>query len=255
MVGTATAVVPVSVVDEDRHRGQAVERGVWSLVIVEPQPAGEGSMAFGVGVIEPGVGPLLQQGAVEPLDLAVGLGPIGPGPLEPDPQPSGRLSKGQRLGVGLGVVGQHPLDDHAMLGEERGRLDQEPGAGGTGLIGQELAEGDPGAVIDGRVNIVIADAPAAPGRRPAMDLVAAAIRDAPELLDVQVDQLTRVLTLIAHHRAAGPVEVGEATHAMAGQHPVDGRAGHPQLPGEAVGALAAARRAASTRRTWAAGRA
>ena len=30
------AVVPVNVVDEDRHRGQAVERGVWSTVIVEP---------------------------------------------------------------------------------------------------------------------------------------------------------------------------------------------------------------------------
>jgi hypothetical protein len=44
-----------------------------------------------------------------------------------------------------------------MLGEEAGRLDQEPGAGRTGLVRQELAEGDPGAVIDGRVNIVLAD--------------------------------------------------------------------------------------------------
>ena len=84
---------PTSVVDEDRHRGQAVERGVWSLVIVEPQPPGEGPAALGVGAIQPGVGPFLQQGAVEPLHLAIGLGPIAAGPLEPDPQPSGRLGK------------------------------------------------------------------------------------------------------------------------------------------------------------------
>jgi hypothetical protein len=29
-------VFPVNVVDEGRHRGQAVECGVWSPVIVEP---------------------------------------------------------------------------------------------------------------------------------------------------------------------------------------------------------------------------
>jgi transposase len=32
----ALAVVPTSVVDKDRHRREAVERGVWSSVIVEP---------------------------------------------------------------------------------------------------------------------------------------------------------------------------------------------------------------------------
>src|SRR5512132_4348383 len=70
-------VFPVSVVDEDRHRGQAVERGMWWLVIVEAQPAGEGAAALGVGAVQPGVGPLLQQGAVEALDLAVGLRAVG----------------------------------------------------------------------------------------------------------------------------------------------------------------------------------
>jgi hypothetical protein len=58
-----------------------------------------------------------------------------------------------------------------MLGEEGRRLDQEPGRGRTGLVRQELAEGDPGAVIDRRVEIVVADAPAAPGRSAAMDPV------------------------------------------------------------------------------------
>jgi hypothetical protein len=67
-------VLPTNVVDEDRHRGQAVERGVWSPVIVEPQPTSEGATALGVGAIQPPIGPLIQQGLVEPLDLAIGLG-------------------------------------------------------------------------------------------------------------------------------------------------------------------------------------
>jgi len=40
-------------VDDDRHRGQAVERGVWSVVIVDPQPSGEGAAAFAVGALQP----------------------------------------------------------------------------------------------------------------------------------------------------------------------------------------------------------
>jgi hypothetical protein len=51
-----TDVLPTKVVDEDRHRGQAVERGVWSPVIVEAQPTGEGAAAFAVGAIEPRIG-------------------------------------------------------------------------------------------------------------------------------------------------------------------------------------------------------
>jgi hypothetical protein len=67
-----------------------------------------------------------------------------------------------------------------MLGEAAGRLDQEPGAGRTGLIGQDLAEGDPGAVIDGRVDTVVADPPAPALLSPAVAAVAAAVRDAPQ---------------------------------------------------------------------------
>jgi hypothetical protein len=47
-----------------------------------------------------------------------------------------------------------------VFGEEGGCLDWEAGRGGGLLISQDLAEGDPGAVIDGRVDVVIADPPA-----------------------------------------------------------------------------------------------
>src|SRR4029453_19481304 len=99
--------------------------------------------------------------------------------------------------VGLGVVGQHPLDPHPLVGEEPSRLDQEASAGRGGLVVQELAEGDPRAVIDRRMDIVIADAPAPGCLGPAVDAVAATIRDAAELLYFQVDQLPGPRPLVA----------------------------------------------------------
>jgi hypothetical protein len=84
------------------------------------------------------------------------------------PHPTGRLGEDHRLGGGLGVVGQDPLDPYPMLGEEPSRLDQEPGAGLGGLVSQDLAEGDSGAVIDGRVEVVVADAAPPAGSRPAV---------------------------------------------------------------------------------------
>jgi hypothetical protein len=118
-------VFPVDVVDEDRHRGQAVERGVWSAVIVGPQPVAEGATALEVGAIQPPIGPLLEQGLVEPLDLAVGLGAISASPFEGDAEAGSGLGDQDRLGVGLGVIGQDPLDGDPVVGEEAGRLDQE----------------------------------------------------------------------------------------------------------------------------------
>jgi hypothetical protein len=109
---------------------------VWSPVIVEPQPPSQGAATFGVAAVQPGVGPLIQQGLVEPLDFAVGLGPVAAGALAPDPQPSRGLGKQHRVGIGLGVVGQHPLDPYPMLGEKPSRLDQEAGAGHGGLVGR-----------------------------------------------------------------------------------------------------------------------
>jgi hypothetical protein len=79
---------------------------------------------------------------VESLDLAIGLRPIAADALAADPELSGRLGEQDRLGIRLGVVGQPPLDPHAVLGEEGGRLDQEAGRGRGRLVGEELAEGD-----------------------------------------------------------------------------------------------------------------
>src|SRR5690349_20139441 len=63
----------------------AAERGVCAVVIVGGEPPGKGCAAVGLASVRAGVGPLIQQCPVEPLGLAVGLGPVGAGSLVHDP--------------------------------------------------------------------------------------------------------------------------------------------------------------------------
>ena len=60
------------------------------------------------------------------------------------------------MAVGEGVVGQHPLDGDAMAGEEHPGPAEEPGASVAALIGQDFGIGQPGVVVDGGMDIVIA---------------------------------------------------------------------------------------------------
>jgi len=62
----------------------AAEGGVGSVMVVPMDPRLQGPVAGGVGAIQPPIRPLLQQGAVEPLHLPIGLRPIGPGAPMPD---------------------------------------------------------------------------------------------------------------------------------------------------------------------------
>ncbi len=53
-------------------------------MIVVMQPVLVGSGAFGLRAVGLRIGPFGGQGAVESLDFAVGLWPVGPGPLVGD---------------------------------------------------------------------------------------------------------------------------------------------------------------------------
>ena len=59
--------------------GLAVQGGVGSVVVVVVEPGLVGGFALGLAGVGVGVGPLAGQRAVEALDLAVGLGPVGAG--------------------------------------------------------------------------------------------------------------------------------------------------------------------------------
>src|SRR5260221_14256091 len=70
------------------------------------------------------------------------------------------------------------------------------------LIGQKLGEGDAGSVIDGDVEKLPSGAAGVIALAVASDAVADPL-DAGELLDIEVDEFTRVLTLVAAHRRGG----------------------------------------------------
>ena len=59
---------------------------------------------MGLGAVGPGVVPFLLKGPVEAFDLAVGLGPVGPGPLV-GAVPEGRGEGGGSGGGAGGVRG------------------------------------------------------------------------------------------------------------------------------------------------------
>src|SRR5260221_5969461 len=83
------------------------------------------------------------------------------------------------------------------------------------LIGQKLGEGDAGSVIDGDVEKLPSGAAGVIALAVASDAVADPL-DAGELLDIEVDEFARVLTLVAAHRR-GRVQPGEAREALATQ--------------------------------------
>lgn len=90
----------------------AFECGVAAVVIVGVEEVGEGRDAFALAGVGAGVGPFLLQGAVEPLDLAVGLRPVGAGPLVLDPVLGQQVPEHPRAVAGP-VVGHHPLGGDA----------------------------------------------------------------------------------------------------------------------------------------------
>jgi hypothetical protein len=121
------------------------------------------------------------------------------------------------------VVGHDPLDRdaqglvprHGPLSEIGGRL--------LALVGQGLGLGNARAVVNGDVEVVVTESadPAfghpvlvrvvVPGaHQPAMHPPTTPIRDAGLLLDIDVDQLSRPLPLVADHRLGGAVDVAES---------------------------------------------
>ena len=72
----------------------------------------------------------------------------------------------------------------------------------------------------------------------AVDPPAAAVGDAGELLDVDMDQLAGPVALVAAHRFAvgGPVAPIEAAEPGGAQDRLHGRGGQPDLMGDVVGA-------------------
>jgi len=148
--------------------------------------------------------PVLLQGSVEPLGLAVL--PRAVRPRLHVPRAEERQGVLERAGddVVLRVVGHHGPDRDAVLGEELCCLGEERSAGGALLIGQDLRECEPGVVIDGDVNVVESEIAGSVSvvinDSWAIDPPPATVRDATEFLHVDVDQIAGVVVLVTQLR-------------------------------------------------------
>lgn len=90
-----------------------------AVVVVGVQEACQGGRAFVVAGIGPQVGPLVQQGAVEAFDFAIGLRSVDAGELAGRAEVDECLLPGEALAVGPGVGGQDTFDAvDARRGEE-----------------------------------------------------------------------------------------------------------------------------------------
>ena len=149
---------------------------------------------------------------MEPLQLAVGLGPVGPGSLVLEVQDGADLTPGVRAVAGA-VVRHHPLDVDAVLGVPGHGPTQDPDRSGGLLVGADLDVGQARMVVDDGMEVGGAGARlvAASGQSggsalvlralPAADeAVAAAVGDVAELGDVDVDQRPGMVVLVAADR-------------------------------------------------------
>src|SRR5690606_18899368 len=179
------------------------------------------------------VGPLGLQGPVESFDLAVLPGAVWLDEHLPGIQ--GRDHIAQAVLVGPGVVGHDPLDPgDAVGGEVVGGPSEERRAGRALLIGQDLAVGQPGVVIDQGVDVIEPDLGGAvvsgfPSGA-AVRAPATPVGDPADLLDVHVHQLAGTVAFIAHrgglagadHLAADRVELTQVGQSVAAQDPRHG---------------------------------
>ena len=211
---------------------------MWAPVIVIREEPRQRVEPLAVGVVRALVGPLGLHDLVERLRLPVGLRPERSRALHP--YIPGRRRAGEDAAYVAGaVVSQDALDGDVLALEVGKRSNKEGGSGRAAFVGQGLDVGVAGVVVHGHVEEVETEAGAALRATVGLaeagqDALAAALRDAAELLDVQVDQVARAGMLVADDLACGAMEPREAVESGAAQDSVDGGAGNAQPPPDAV---------------------
>src|SRR4029077_1398380 len=146
--------------------------------------------------------PFLEQRAVEALDLAIDLGAVGRDENAAGADLGHRLLVVAPGAIGPAVVGHHG-GEAGPAGAEPGQgAPNEPADGRRRLVAEQLTEGQPGMVIDQRVDVVVAQPGAllqVPPRSttPPVDEVTTPIRNARQLFDVHMPQLAGPAHLVA----------------------------------------------------------
>src|SRR5919199_3770330 len=190
-------------------------------MVVVGEPDWKGLQALLVRLVELSVGPFAQGGLDEGLRLPIRLWMARWRELVGGADASHCASKEPGVGVGVSPVGHHALDVNAQVAEVERSSQQEAGGLGSVIGSSNLGEGQPGAVVDGDVEVLPAPATAdagigakqgmpAPGRNPA------------QLLNVEVKQLAWPLPDIADTHPGGAVSVGQPGFAGTPQDRVHG---------------------------------
>jgi hypothetical protein len=97
---------------ESLHGSEPVDSHVEAVLVVVSQKVGQGARPRDGRRVGGGVGPFRETGANEAFGLAVGLRPVGPGPVVPHAQPATERSKPVSA-IGTAVVGQEGPHHHA----------------------------------------------------------------------------------------------------------------------------------------------
>src|SRR6516162_7526858 len=175
-----------------------------AVMVVGPQPAVKRTRTLAAVAVDRCVGPASEHRADKPLGLPVGLRPVRARAQMPDAQgtASDRMHRGA---VRVAVVGQQALDGNPIAVIEGHRTAQESDRGGRSLVAKDLRVGQARAVV----NRHVAELPAVSLER-LIARNALAMRSArhsppgpghaPELLDVDVDELSWSLALVALRR-------------------------------------------------------
>ena len=125
------------------------------MLVVVVQPTVQFAPSLGLRGVAAGVGPTVSQGAVEPLDLPIGLRTIRTGPLVPDTELGAGVSPQVRPIIPA-VVLEDPLDGDASLVEPLDSSYQDRGRGECGFVVVDLGVGDAGVVVDDGVDVGLA---------------------------------------------------------------------------------------------------
>src|SRR5918996_1722436 len=176
-------------------------------MVVVPEPAVKGGGAFAARAVDGAVGPAGEERADEALCFAVRLRPSGPGAQVLDAE-AATAERMDRRDVGGAVIGEDSLHLDPVAAVEGERSSEEADCRPRLLVREHLGVGEAAVVVDGDVDVLPADRAAglaafvdaagalAAGSAPA-DAFAGPTFDAPQLLDVDVDELAWPRALVA----------------------------------------------------------
>jgi len=207
----------IVIADESADRWLAAKRPVSPVPIVVVEPAFERGGPLSRAVKRWAVRPLTEHGADEALGCAIRAGRVGPGAPMDEAVRAARCGKGTRPVAGA-VVTEDAVHADAAAPEPRHGAAHEAADRGARLIGQDFGVRHARAVVDADMDEFPADA-ARLAATIAGDAMAD-VPDAPEFLDVDMQQLAGARPLVADDgRARG--EGGQP-----GQAELDQGAGH-----------------------------